>query len=67
MTDQVARRPVRLVTLFGRVPPLPPSVTAVRESAAAINLPEFDQTIDQIPRGGHRLRLALVIYRLERT
>ena len=67
VTDQVARRPVRLVTLFGRVPPLPPSVTAVRESAATINLPEFDQTIDQIPRGGHRLRLALVIYRLERT
>ena len=67
VTDQVARRPVRLVTLFGRVPPLPPSVTAVRESAAAINLPEFDQTIDQIPRGGHRLRLPLVIYRLVRT
>ena len=66
VTDQVARRPVRLVTLFGRVPPLPPSVTAVRESAAAINLAEFDQTIDQIPRGGHRLRLPLVIYRLER-
>jgi hypothetical protein len=65
VTDQVRRRPVRLVTLFGRVPPLAPGLTAVRESAVAVNVPEFDQTVDRIPRGGHRLRLALVVYRLE--
>ncbi len=67
VTDQVARRPVRLVTFFGRVPPLPPGLTAVRESAETIDLAEFDQTVDRIPRGGHRLRLPLVIYRLEAT
>ncbi len=67
VTDQVARRPVRLVTYFGRVPPLPPGLTAVRESAETIDLAEFDQTVDQIPRGGHRLRMPLVIYRLEAT
>jgi len=67
VTDQVARRPVRLVSYFGRVPPLPPGLTAVRESAETIDLAEFDQTVDQIPRGGHRLRMPLVIYRLEAT
>jgi hypothetical protein len=67
VTDQVARRPVRLVTLFGRVPPLAPGLIAVRESAVTINLAEFDQTVDRIPHGGHRLRLALVVYRLEAT
>ena len=67
VADQVARRPVRLVTYFGRVPPLPPGLTAVRESAETIDLAEFDQTVDQIPRGGHRLRMPLVIYRLEAT
>ena len=65
VTDQVARRPVRIVAYFGRVPPLPPGLTAVRESAETIDLAEFDQTVDQIPRGGHRLRMPLVIYRLE--
>ena len=65
VTDQVARRPVRLVTFFGRVPPLAPGLTAVRETAVTIDLPEFDQPKDQIPRGGHRLRLPLVVYRLE--
>jgi hypothetical protein len=64
---QIALRPVRLVTLFGRVPPLAPGLTAIRESVVTINLAEFDQTVDQIPRGGHRLRLALVVYRLQAT
>jgi hypothetical protein len=63
--DQVSRRPVRVVTLFGRLPTLPRGVQAVRESEVTLNLPEYDQTRDRIPRGGHRLRLPLVIYRLE--
>ena len=53
------------MTFFGRVPPLSPGLTAVRETAVTIDLPEFDQPKDQIPRGGHRLRLPLVVYRLE--
>jgi hypothetical protein len=67
VTDQVARRPVRLVTFFGRVPPLAPGLRAVREAAVTIDLAEFDQTVDQIPTGGHRLRMPLVVYRLEAT
>jgi hypothetical protein len=67
VTDQVARRPVRLVTFFGRVPPLAPGLTAVRETAVTIDLAEFDHDVNGIPRGGHRLRLPLVVYRLEAT
>jgi hypothetical protein len=62
--DQVGRRPVRLVTLFGRVPILPRGVKAERESSYTIDLPEYDRTVGKIPRGSHRLRLPLVIYRL---
>jgi len=61
---QVERRPVRLVTLFGRVPILPRGVKAERESSYRIDLPEYDRTVGKIPRGSHRLRLPLVIYRL---
>jgi hypothetical protein len=65
--DQAGRRPVRLLTLFGRVPALPRGVKAVRESALTIDLPEYDKTVDRIPRGSHRLRIPLVVYRLMRT
>ena len=65
VTDQVARRPVRLVTFFGRVPPLAPGLTAVRETAVTIDLAEFDQDAGGIPRGGRRLLLPLEVYRLE--
>jgi hypothetical protein len=62
--DQVGRRPVRLVTLFGRVPILPRGVKAERESSTTLDLPEFDRTVGKLPHGSHRLRLPLVIYRL---
>ncbi len=58
---------MRVVTLFGHLPPLPRGVQAVRESEVALDLPEYDKTVREIPRGGHRLRLPLVIYRLERS
>jgi hypothetical protein len=63
--DQVGRRPVRVVALLGRLPTLPRGVQAVRESEVTLNLPEYDQPRREIPHGGHRLRLPLVIYRLE--
>lgn len=66
-TEQVARRPVRLVTLFGRVPALPPGLTAVRETTVRIDLAEFDRDEGRIPRGGGRLVLPLVVYRLQPT
>ena len=65
--DQVSQRPVRIVALLGRLPILPRGVKAVRESAITLNLPEYDQTKDQIPRGSHRLKIPLVVYRLVRT
>jgi hypothetical protein len=40
-------------------------VQAVRESEVTLNLPEYDQPRNEIPHGGHRLRLPLTIYRLE--
>jgi hypothetical protein len=65
--DQAGRRPVRLVALLGRVPALPRGVKAVRESAITLNLPEYDRPVDRIPRGSHRLRIPLTVYRLVRT
>ena len=65
--DQVTQRPVRIVALLGRLPILPRGVKAVRESAITLNLPEYDQTKAEIPRGSHRLKIPLVVYRLVRT
>jgi hypothetical protein len=65
--DQVSQRPVRIVALLGRLPILPRGVKAARESAITIDLPEYDHTIGHIPRGSHRLRIPLVVYRLVRT
>ena len=55
---------MRLVAYFGRVPPLPPGLKAVRESAETMICAEFDRPSTGSPRG-HRLRMPLVIYRLE--
>jgi hypothetical protein len=65
--DQTGRRPVRLVALLGRVPTLPRGVRAVRESRITLDLPAYDQPTDRIPRGGHRLKIPLTVYRLVRT
>ncbi len=55
---------MRVLAPYGRLAALPPGLAAVEEARVVLDLPQWEQREDEIPRHGARLVLPLAVVRL---